>query len=251
LLIATNAIVLKRIPYSDTSLICRLLTEEKGKISILAKGAQGSKKSNSAILEPINHIFVQYYHKSSREIQLLKEAGFIKHYSAMRKNLHRIILALTMVELIDKCTQDSNPHPILYRLGWRVLDKLNDESQNQWKVFVFFLYHLSLRLGFMPNLSNCNQCNNKITQGGINKSTGELVCIDCISDTEIQIIDMSILNKLISLHLDELNTFSIEKKDMRSSIQLLDTFLSYHIEGSNKVKSMHMVRNILDDQKEL
>lgn len=251
MLIATNAIVLKRISYSDTSLICRLLTKEKGKITILAKGAKGPKKTNSAILEPINHIHVQYYHKNSREIQLLKEAEFIQHYSIMRKNLNRIILALTVVEMIDKCTLDSNPHPILYRLGWRVLDKLNDENQNQWRVFVFFLYHLSLRLGFMPDLSNCSKCNSKMTHGGINKSTGELICTKCISHTEIQIRNISILNKLINLHLDELDTLSIEKKDILDSIQLLDTFLSYHIEGSNKVKSMHMVRIILNDKKEL
>jgi DNA repair protein RecO (recombination protein O) len=245
-LIATNGIVLKRIPFSDTSLICRLFTKEKGKVTILAKGAQAPKKSINAFLEPINHIHIQYYHKNSRDIQLLKEAGFIKHYSTLRKNLDRIILAFTVVEMIDKCTQDDNPHPILYRLIWRVLDKLNDENQNQWRIFAFFLYHLSLRLGFMPNLSNCSKCNSTMIQGGIDKSTGELVCINCISYTETQSSNLSGLNKLISLHIDELDRFSAEKNELLDSILLLDAFLSYHIEGLNKVKSMHMVRIMLN-----
>ena len=38
-------------------------------------------------------------------------------------------MGLAIVEIIDKSTQDSNPHPVLYRLGWRVLDKLNNENQ--------------------------------------------------------------------------------------------------------------------------
>ena len=71
--------------------------------------------------------------------------------------------------MIDKSTQDSNPHPILYRLSWRVLDKLNNENQNYWSIFAFFLYQLSLRLGFMPNLSSCSKCNSKMIYGGIDE----------------------------------------------------------------------------------
>ena len=247
MLVATKAIVLKRIPYSDTSLICRLFTKDKGKVTILAKGAWRSKKTTGILLEPINHIHIQYYNKNNRDIQILKDAEFIQHYSVLRNNLNKIILGLAIVEIIDKSTQDSNPHPVLYRLSWRVLDKLNNENQNYDSIFAFFLYQFSLRMGFMPNLSNCGKCNNKIIQGGIDKSTGELVCSDCIVHSDNQLYNFSIINKLISLHLDELITMS-QKKEIRDSIQLLYAFLSYHIEGLKKVKSMKIVRSILDEE---
>ena len=35
---------------------------------------------------------------------------------------------------------------------------------------------------------------------------------------------------------------------MIDSIRLLNTFLSYHIEGLKKVKSMEMVRSILNEE---
>ena len=247
MLVATKAIVLKRIPYSDTSLICRLFTKDKGKITILAKGAWRPKKSMGALLEPISHIHIQYYHKNNRDIQILKDAGFIQHYSTLRNSLNRIILGLAVVEIIDKSTQESNPHPILYRLSWRVLDKLNNENQNHESIFAFFLYQFSLRMGFMPNVSNCGKCNSKIIQGGIDELSGELVCSDCIDRSDNQLYSFSIINKLISLHLDELITFS-QKKEIRDSIQLLYAFLSYHIEGLKKVKSMEIVRSILDKE---
>ena len=248
MLIATNAIVLKRIPYSDTSLICRLFTKDRGKVTILAKGAWRPKKSTGALLEPISHIHIQYYHKNSRDIQILKDASFIQHYSALRNSLNRIILGLAVVEMIDKATQDGNPHPVLYRLSWRVLEKLNNEDQNYWGIFAFFLYHLSLRLGFMPNLSNCNKCNSKMIKGGIDKSTGELVCSDCFVHNENQLNTLTSLNILTSLHLNELNVLLRSRKEIIDSIRLLDTFLSYHIEGLKKVKSMEMVRSILNEE---
>jgi len=248
-LVLTNAIILKRIPYSDTSLICRLFTQDRGKVTILAKGVWRPKKSTGALLEPVNHIHIQYYHKDSRDIQILKDAGLLQHYSILRNSLNRIILGLAVVEMIDKSTQDSNPHPILYRLSWRVLDELNNEKQNYLCVFLFFLYQLSLRLGFMPNLSNCRKCNSKMMQGGIDESTGELVCSNCIDSSENKLNSFSTLNKLTSLHLDEIETLSLNRKNVIDSIQLLDVFLSYHIEELKKVKSMKMIRSILNKEK--
>ena len=138
MLIATNAIVLKRIPYGDTSVICRMFTEDMGKVSILAKGAWRPKNPLGPLLEPINHIQIQFYNKNTRDIQILKDAGFVQQFSALRNNLGRIILAFAIVEIIDKSILESYPHPILYRLCWRVLDKLNDENQNFWLCLHFF-----------------------------------------------------------------------------------------------------------------
>ena len=219
-------------------------------MSILAKGAWRPKNASGPLLEPINHIHIQFYNKNTRDIQILKDAGFIQQFPSLRNSLDRIILAFAIVEIIDKSSLESNPSPILYRLGWRILDKLNDKNQNQWVVFVFFLYQLSLRLGFMPNLSNCSQCNNKLTQGIIDKLIGELICSDCASSWVGQIINLSRLKKFTSLHLDELNALTMSKKDVLDSIQFLDVFLSYHIEGLKKVNSMNMVRNIVNEEKD-
>ena len=89
-----------------------------------------------------------------------------------------------------------------------------------------------------------------MTQGKIDKFIGELVCPDCASSWVGQIINLSCLEKLISLHLDELNALTMAKKDVLASIQFLYVFLSYHIEGLKKVHSMDMVRSIINEEKE-
>ena len=38
-------------------------------------------------------------------------------------------IAFATIEILDKSTQHSNPHPVLYRLTWRVLEKFNDNKQ--------------------------------------------------------------------------------------------------------------------------
>jgi len=247
-LISTSAIVLKTIPYGDTSVIARMFTEDQGKVTILAKGAWRPKNNAGALLEPMNHIHLQYYHKNSREIQVLKDGGFTQQFSNLRKELSKVIVGLTIVEMMDKSTLDNNPFPILYRLGWRVLEKLNDEKQNIWLVFVFFLYQLSLRLGFLPNIKKCSKCNADLISGCFDNYTGELICVNCSTQSKISLDEnsLSALQKLEGLHLDDLKTLSINMQGITNSIQFLDLFISFHLEGLKKLRSMTMLKQILN-----
>ena len=74
MLISTNAIILKTIPYGDSSIISRIFTEDHGKITVIAKGVWRPRNTAGYLLEPMNHIQLQYYHKNSRDIQILKDA---------------------------------------------------------------------------------------------------------------------------------------------------------------------------------
>ena len=185
---------------------------------------------------------------TTRDIQILKEAGFVQQFSALRNNLCRIVLALAIVEIVDKSLFDNNPSPILYRLVWRVLDKLNDENQNSWFVFAFFLYQLLLQLGFMPDLKNCSKCRQELVHGGIDNCSGELVCPDCVDQYQMNAgeIGFIFLKQLTSLHLDDLNTISLPNNDIIDSIHLLESFMLFHIEGFNKVRSIDIMRKLLN-----
>ena len=225
-----------------------MFTEDQGKVTILAKGAWRPKNNAGALLEPMNHIHLQYYHKNSREIQVLKDGGFTQQFSNLRKELSKVIVGLTIVEMMDKSTLDNNPFPILYRLGWRVLEKLNDEKQNIWLVFVFFLYQLSLRLGFLPNIKKCSKCNADLISGCFDNYTGELICVNCSTQSKISLDEnsLSALQKLEGLHLDDLQTLSINIQGITNSIQFLDLFISFRLEGLKKLRSMTMLKQILN-----
>ena len=81
MLIDTDAIVLRTVNYSDTSIIAILLSKDYGKITVMAKGARKFKSPFSAQLEPMNILSLNYFHKDGRNIQLLKESSFIENSS--------------------------------------------------------------------------------------------------------------------------------------------------------------------------
>ena len=247
MLISANAIVLKTIPYGDSSIISRLFTEDQGKITVMAKGAWRPKKTTGPLLEPMNHIHLQYYHKNSREIQILKDVELIHQFSILRSKLDRIILGQTVVEVLDKSTPASNSFPILYRLGWRVLDKMNHADVNFWLVFAFYLYQLSLRLGFMPNLKTCCQCKSVFSHAYINDRTGELICHDCGPQSKLSLNKNSLifLQKLENLHLDDIRPGMNNTIEMYNALRFLEIFTCIHLEGMDKVRSLNMIHKLL------
>ena len=247
MLISANAIVLKTIPYGDSSIISRLFTEDQGKITVIAKGAWRPKKTTGPLLEPMNHIHLQYYHKNSRDIQILKDVELIHQFSILRSKLDRIILGQTVIEALDKSTPASNSFPILYRLGWRVLDKMNHADVNFWLVFAFYLYQLSLRLGFMPNLKTCCQCKSVFSHAFINDRTGELMCHDCGPQSKLSLNKNSLifLQKLENLHLDDIRPGMNNTVEMYNALRFLEIFTCIHLEGMDRVRSLNMIHKLL------
>ena len=248
MLISTNAIILKTIPYGDSSIISRLFTEDHGKITVIAKGVWRPRNTIGSLLEPMNHIQLQYYHKNSRDIQILKDAGLNCQCSLLRSRLDRIVLGQTIVEVLDKSTHANNSIPVLYRLIWRVLDKLNHADINYWMVFAFYLYQLSLRLGFMPNLKTCYQCKSVFSHAFIDNITGELICHNCRSQGKLSLNKNSLifLQKLENLHLDDICPRMNNTKEMYNAIRFLKIFTCIHLEGMNKVRSLDIMHKLLD-----
>ena len=74
--------------------------------------------------------------------------------------------------------------------------------------------------------------------------------MDCSTQSKINLEEniLSALQKLESLHLDEVHTLSINIQGIANSIHFLDTFISFHLEGLKKVRSMEMVQQILNNE---
>ena len=76
MIVKTPAIVLKRFPYGETSIIVRCFTREEGKVSIIIKGAKRKKNHYASFFQPINYLDLVYYYKPNRDIQTFSKVSF-------------------------------------------------------------------------------------------------------------------------------------------------------------------------------
>tara|TARA_Y100001968_G_scaffold296196_1_gene304222 strand:+ start:3482 stop:4231 length:750 start_codon:yes stop_codon:yes gene_type:complete len=249
LFINSSAVVLRTIPFSDTSLICRLFTKEKGKISIMAKGARRKKNLLSSVLESGNIIRLQYIYKESRDIQLLKEASIEFSVYSLRDNLEKLLTLYSMIEILDKTTHPLNEAPILFRLIYRTLQELTKKENNSKILYNFYLLHLIIQNGFRPNLEYCSNCNDTFSNSYIILLNGELICNQCNNETsfkKINIESLLVLKKLIYTNIEKLNKININKINSNAISLFLEEFISFHMEGMISVKSTSIMHKIIN-----
>ena len=98
MIIRTDAVVLRTLDYSETSLIVQLLTRRHGRIAVMAKGARRPKSKFGATLQPMSYVQVVYYYKENRGLQTLTEAAYVQRFPNLTTDLERLTVGLRLVE---------------------------------------------------------------------------------------------------------------------------------------------------------
>lgn len=243
MLIETNALVLKSFPYSDTSLLTRLYTEQQGKVTILAKGARRAKNNVVALLEPLNTIDVSYYYKDGRGIQILKEVSASVLISGIRENYEKLVLALAVLDIFDHTSHEHDPNPILFRLATRTIKEMENTVGSGVRLFWFFVLQLMIRTGFKPNFFHCGKCNKILETGILDRLSGAICCDRCLKSGDVKLgsVQLNYLRSMNECHIEDVDNLTIADEFSSGIFDFLLSFASFHLEGMGKVKSLKLI----------
>ena len=158
MILTTEAIVLRTMKYSESSLIATLFTRDHGKISVLAKGARRRTRPFGSSIEAMNHVHAVIYHKPQRELQLITQCDLVGRYPAIVEDLDRMGVGMAAVELLHLSTEHDEPHPEVFDLALDLLKFLQNATHSyQNALYVYEIKLLGL-LGFKPSLLECVSC---------------------------------------------------------------------------------------------
>jgi DNA repair protein RecO (recombination protein O) len=147
-----NGILMRRIRYSDTSLILTWFTDLHGKIKAMAKGALRQKSVFAGKLDLFFHCDLLLSFSSKSELHLLREVSIKTTFERIRTNYLKTSTASYFVELIEEVTELDHPAPEIYRLLLRALGYLDKQSPDTRGV-LFFESELCKCLGlYTPNM---------------------------------------------------------------------------------------------------
>lgn len=151
-IIRTEAIVLRSINYGETSQIITLFTREKGKITVMAKGARRPKSSFGSTLQPMAYTQVVFYYKPTRDMQTLSESAHVEPFHALGRDLEKIGIGLRVVELVYALLEAEDAQPEVFALLLQVLRRLNETSSRIANVWPYFQLRLARALGVAPSV---------------------------------------------------------------------------------------------------
>ncbi len=148
MLIRTEAVVLRSTPYGETSRIVKLFTRDKGKLSVIAKGARLPKSKFGSTLQVLSVVQVVLYYRPTRSLQTLAECAHT--FVAKFDDLDRLGAGLRIVELTNALVQDEEEQPAVFDLLVLVLARLHGPHTSATLLQLYFEMQLAAALGFAP-----------------------------------------------------------------------------------------------------
>jgi DNA repair protein RecO (recombination protein O) len=148
--VTTHSIVLKRTNYQEADRIISVITPDKGRVSLIAKGSRRAKSKLAGGIELfcVNQIV---YIPGRGEVSTLVSSRMQKSFQGIAKDIDKTMLAYEFIKIISKLTQDE-AGPEYYELLEEALRGLSTEKADQHIVGSWFYMKLLDVTGHRPRL---------------------------------------------------------------------------------------------------
>lgn len=157
-LLATDAIVLHVLDYSETSRILRLATRDAGMVSVLARGARRSRSRFGSALDLFAQGVAQLSLRESRELQTLAGFDVVRSYPELGANLERFAAASALAELVLRFGTEEGSGTPFHVLSMALAAIAAASPDDAREAGLAGSWRLVAELGFAPAVLVCAAC---------------------------------------------------------------------------------------------
>ncbi len=253
-LITTDAIVLNRRLWSESSQIVTLVAHDLGKLSVVARGARKITSELGPALEPITESQVVFSRSSRGNLAHVRSADIIEYFPGVKRSLVKVALASALCELVDRAMPEDEPNEPLYehvRTALLGMERAEDRLAVNWLWRAG--YELAADLGYGMQFDRCVRCgSDEAPHPRFSLNEGGPVCRNCTAEftrlwlPETQLALLRLRTALIEeAHRDELFTRRITKPVNRDLRDLFEAYFRYHIPNFERLKSLDILTSLL------
>lgn len=148
--IVTHGIILARTDYGEADRIITMLTPDRGKLRLIAKGVRRMKSKLAGGIELFSTSEITYL-PGRGEIGTLVSTRLQRHYARIVENVDRTMLGYDLIKQLHKATEDE-PEPDYYHLLEQSFQVLDDATIHTDLIRLWFSAQLLRLGGHTPNL---------------------------------------------------------------------------------------------------
>lgn len=238
MILSTRGVVLRNIKYSDTSVICKIYTEELGLRSYIVSGIRSPKsKTKASLLRPLTLLKLEVYQKEGKNLQRIKEIRMDYIYRTLPFNVVKGTIGLFIVEILNKTMKEEIGNEYLFRFIYQSLTTLDKLEKGTGLFHMWFLFALSQHLGFYPDVSGYNENLRFDLQNGYFTASGGNNLLD--DDLSWIWIELSNLDTP-----EGLKDIKVGKNVRQALLQSIIRYYQLHIEGFGKVYSNEVLEEV-------
>ena len=115
MLLQSKGIVLQSFKYGENSLISRVLSEEKGLISLLSNKTKSKKNKQGNFFQPLSAIEFVCYLSSKSNIHRVKELTYNNSIASSPENVSTNAIRFFLAEVLSKVIKEEEQNFSLYQ----------------------------------------------------------------------------------------------------------------------------------------
>lgn len=228
-----HGILLQKINYSETSLILKLYTAEKGIQSYLF---QGGKKKKGNILLPLSVVEYEYYQRQDSDLGKLTLIDPTFVFQEIPFDPIKSSMAFFVAEVLFKVLKSTDTEQELFSFLVNEIAFL-DHTDEITNYLLWYSLELSKHLGFYPQQAAGEAKYFDLEEGEF---------LNYAPSGHIYIKDDSILilNKLLDFEKEEFLAQQLSSENRKLILQHLMSYYKFHVEGFKELKSLEVIEQI-------
>ncbi|PLX27504.1 DNA repair protein RecO [Candidatus Parcubacteria bacterium] len=175
----TKAIILDRETFREFDVKVLVFSEEKGRLSLVARGAKKPKSKLAGHIEPLNMLKMMVV--KGKNYQYLTSAVSLDSFVNIKEDLDKLGESGRAVRLFKKIIREHEIDKNLYNLLKEFLEFVNKIDDVELEFYKFAL-KLATFLGYEPYLNKCLDCAKEELRFYFSAEAGGIICEKCLKN---------------------------------------------------------------------
>lgn len=156
-IVKTHAITLKRVHFSNSSLILTLLTSDFGKLSVMAKGArrEQNKPAIDLAMDLLSLSEIVCYKKSNGALSLLSEGHVVEPFLGVRSDIARWHVGYVVMETALGASVEGHQDVDLFSSTLKTIGELSTAADPRI-VLIRYFHDMLKDAGVTPSFEVCS-----------------------------------------------------------------------------------------------
>ncbi len=241
--IKTSGIVIKKVNVGEADRILTVLTQDRGKIRMIAKGVRRPKAKLTGFTDMFH--YNDFVLAEGRNLDIMTSATTVERFVKDGMQLERIGLMYYLCELVNSLMEETQEVPGSFELLRETLQYIKTHDSSSDLVRGYFEMRMLLLLGYSPELYKCVVGGQKVREGediSFSVRLGGVLQGDALArDSFAKLISHNTLKFLRLLQqypLEEMAKIKINPDSMSQVNRITSDFIEYIMEGKAKSLSV-------------
>lgn len=236
MIVSEQGILINKFNYSESSLILKIYTKNKGLVTLMHKGA---KKKKHASHQPLCLINSTFYYKESSDMHLVKELSVRAPYQTIYSDVLKSSVALFLQEVLYKSIKEEQPNDRMFEFIETFFKKFDLGPFNP-NLHLWFLIKLMEMIGIEPNF------NSRVLGQSLSLKEGVFTSKLEIDDHLIPQDTSSDWQRIQGTKFAAIDTLDLNKAARRQLLSVLVKYLEIQLELKKGINSHLVLKELLE-----